>query len=77
MFPLFRVLHPQKSLLIGAALAFPIPTPVCKAIPPYIDKITDITSDAKFILLVEKDAGPFRSHLQGFFLLIMLPSSLL
>lgn len=27
-----------------------------KAIPPYIDKITDITSDAEFILLVEKDA---------------------
>ena len=27
-----------------------------KAIPPYIDKITNITSDAKFILLVEKDA---------------------
>jgi meiotic recombination protein SPO11 len=27
-----------------------------KAIPPYIDKITNITSDAAFILLVEKDA---------------------
>ncbi len=27
-----------------------------KAIPPYIDKITEIRSDAEFILLVEKDA---------------------
>ncbi|GMH57069.1 hypothetical protein TL16_g02282, partial [Triparma laevis f. inornata] len=27
-----------------------------KAIPPYTDKITDIQSDAEFILLVEKDA---------------------
>ena len=27
-----------------------------KAIPPYIDKITDIRSDAEFVLLVEKDA---------------------
>ena len=27
-----------------------------KAIPPFIDKITDIESDAEFILLVEKDA---------------------
>ena len=27
-----------------------------KAIPPYTDKITDIQSDAEFVLLVEKDA---------------------
>lgn len=27
-----------------------------KGIPPFIDKITDIESDADFILLVEKDA---------------------
>jgi len=31
-----------------------------KAIPPYIDKITDIKSDAKFVLLVEKDAAFMR-----------------
>lgn len=31
-----------------------------KAIPPYIEKITDITSDAEFILLVEKDAAFMR-----------------
>ena len=31
-----------------------------KAIPPYIDRITDIESDAKFILLVEKDAAFMR-----------------
>lgn len=31
-----------------------------KAIPPYIDRITDIQSDAKFILLVEKDAAFMR-----------------
>jgi len=27
-----------------------------KAIPPYIDRITDIKSDAEFIILVEKEA---------------------
>jgi meiotic recombination protein SPO11 len=31
-----------------------------KAIPPYIDKITNITSDAEFILLVEKEAAYMR-----------------
>ena len=31
-----------------------------KAIPPNIDKVTNITSDAKFILLVEKDAAFMR-----------------
>jgi len=31
-----------------------------KAIPPYIDKITDITSDAEFIVLVEKEAAYMR-----------------
>ena len=31
-----------------------------KAIPPYIDKIEDITSDAEFILLVEKEAAYMR-----------------
>lgn len=28
-----------------------------KAIPPHIDRITDIQGDAEFILLVEKDAA--------------------
>jgi len=31
-----------------------------KAIPPYIDRITEIEGDAKFILLVEKDAAFMR-----------------
>ncbi len=31
-----------------------------KAIPPYIDQITDITSDAEFIILVEKEAAYMR-----------------
>ena len=31
-----------------------------KAIPPFIDRITNIRSDAKFILLVEKDAAFMR-----------------
>ena len=31
-----------------------------KAIPPYIERITDIQSDAEFILLVEKDAAFMR-----------------
>jgi meiotic recombination protein SPO11 len=31
-----------------------------KAIPPFIDRITDITSDARFILLVEKEAAFMR-----------------
>jgi meiotic recombination protein SPO11 len=31
-----------------------------KAIPPYMDRITDIQSDADFILLVEKDAAFMR-----------------
>ncbi|CAN0303364.1 unnamed protein product, partial [Discosporangium mesarthrocarpum] len=31
-----------------------------KAIPPYIDKISDIQSDADFILLVEKEAAYMR-----------------
>lgn len=31
-----------------------------KAIPPYIERITDIKSDAEFILLVEKDAAFMR-----------------
>ncbi|ETW08468.1 hypothetical protein H310_01045 [Aphanomyces invadans] len=31
-----------------------------KAIPPYIDRLTNLSSDAKFILLVEKDAAFMR-----------------
>lgn len=31
-----------------------------KAIPPYIDKIENITSDAEFVLLVEKEAAYMR-----------------
>jgi meiotic recombination protein SPO11 len=31
-----------------------------KAIPPNVDKVTDIVSDALFILLVEKDAAFMR-----------------
>lgn len=31
-----------------------------KAIPPYVERITDIESDAQFILLVEKDAAFMR-----------------
>jgi hypothetical protein len=31
-----------------------------KAIPPYIDKIENIRSDAEFILLVEKEAAYMR-----------------
>ena len=31
-----------------------------KAIPPYIDKIENIVSDAEFILLVEKEAAYMR-----------------
>lgn len=31
-----------------------------KAIPPYIDKITDIQSDAEFVILVEKEAAYMR-----------------
>jgi meiotic recombination protein SPO11 len=31
-----------------------------KAIPPFIDKITDLQSEAKFVLLVEKDAAFMR-----------------
>lgn len=31
-----------------------------KAIPPHIDKVKSIESDAKFILLVEKDAAFMR-----------------
>ena len=31
-----------------------------KAIPPYIDKITNIQSDAEFVLLVEKEAAYMR-----------------
>ena len=31
-----------------------------KAIPPYIDKITDIQSDAEFIILIEKEAAYMR-----------------
>ena len=31
-----------------------------KAIPPYIDKIENIQSDAAFILLVEKEAAYMR-----------------
>ena len=31
-----------------------------KAIPPYIDKIENIQSDAEFILLVEKEAAYMR-----------------
>ena len=31
-----------------------------KAIPPYIDKIENIQSDAEFVLLVEKEAAYMR-----------------
>jgi DNA topoisomerase VI subunit A len=31
-----------------------------KAIPPYVDRISGIRSDAKFILLVEKEAAYMR-----------------
>ena len=31
-----------------------------KAIPPYIDRITNIESDAQFIILVEKEAAYLR-----------------
>jgi meiotic recombination protein SPO11 len=31
-----------------------------KAIPPYIDRVTNIRGDAKFVLLVEKDAAFMR-----------------
>ncbi|GLE08351.1 hypothetical protein PINS_up019416 [Pythium insidiosum] len=31
-----------------------------KAIPPYMDRISDLRSDAEFILLVEKDAAFMR-----------------
>jgi meiotic recombination protein SPO11 len=31
-----------------------------KAIPPYIDQITDIVSDAEFVILVEKEAAYMR-----------------
>ena len=31
-----------------------------KAIPPYIDKIENIRSDAEFVLLVEKEAAYLR-----------------
>ena len=31
-----------------------------KAIPPYIDKIENIRSDAEFVLLVEKEAAYMR-----------------
>ena len=31
-----------------------------KAIPPYVDRITNIRSDAEFILLVEKEAAYMR-----------------
>lgn len=31
-----------------------------KAIPPYIDRVTGIQSDAQFIILVEKEAAYMR-----------------
>jgi meiotic recombination protein SPO11 len=31
-----------------------------KAIPPYVDRISGVRSDAKFILLVEKEAAYMR-----------------
>ena len=31
-----------------------------KAIPPYIDRVTNIQSDAQFIILVEKEAAYMR-----------------
>ena len=36
-----------------------------KAIPPYIDKIENIQSDAEFILLVEKEAAYMRMAVSG------------
>lgn len=38
-----------------------------KAIPPYIDKIENIRSDAEFILLVEKEAAYMRMAVSFFF----------
>lgn len=38
-----------------------------KAIPPYIDRVTDIESDAEFILLVEKDAAFMRMSEDRFY----------
>ena len=37
-----------------------------KAIPPYIDKIENITSDAEFVLLVEKEAAYMRMAVSVF-----------
>jgi hypothetical protein len=37
-----------------------------KAIPPYIDKIENIKSDAEFVLLVEKEAAYMRMAVSGF-----------
>ena len=39
-----------------------------KAIPPYIDKIENITSDAEFILLVEKEAAYMRMAEDRFYM---------
>ncbi len=33
-----------------------------KAIPPYIDRVTNIQSDAQFIILVEKEADISKTH---------------
>jgi meiotic recombination protein SPO11 len=38
-----------------------------KAIPPYVDRITDIQSDALFVLLVEKDAAFMRLSQDRFY----------
>jgi meiotic recombination protein SPO11 len=33
---------------------------LAQAIPPFIDRVSDITGDAEFVLLVEKDAAFMR-----------------
>jgi meiotic recombination protein SPO11 len=40
-----------------------------KAIPPYIDKIENVESDAEFILLVEKEAAYMRMAVSHFILI--------
>lgn len=43
-----------------------------KAIPPYIDKIENVESDAEFILLVEKEAAYMRMAVSCFIFRLLL-----